>query len=197
MRADPAELVRPREAAADNPVADMNMAGQRRVVGHDRVAADDAVVRDVHVGHDPVVVTHDRFTPVLGRAAAERAEFADRIAVADHEARRLAGVFLVLRIVADRGELVDAVVLADTRRPVDDDVAADARTGTDLDVIADDRVRTDFDVGGNICAAGDDSRCMDHLLSSFLTRLSSASRRRMRATMRVQTFDGSAANIPL
>ena len=39
-----------------DPVADVHVAGELRVVGEDGVVADLAVVREVHVGHDPVVV---------------------------------------------------------------------------------------------------------------------------------------------
>ena len=36
--------------------------------------------------------------------------FADHVAVADFQPGGLAGVFLILRIFADRGELVDTVI---------------------------------------------------------------------------------------
>src|SRR5690606_6624312 len=62
------------------------------------------------------------------------------------EAGRLARVFLVLRIVADRRKLEDAVVLADRRRPFDDRVRLDARAAADHDVVADNRVWADVRV---------------------------------------------------
>ena len=127
----------------------MHVSGERRVVCHDRLAANDTVMRDVHIGHDPVVVTDDRIADVLGRAAAERAKLADRVAVADDQAGRFVRVFLVLRIVTDRRELVDMIVLADFRRTVDDHVTIDACAAADLNCVADDRVGPDLDIVGD------------------------------------------------
>ena len=101
------------------------MAGERRVVREDRVVADGAIVRDVHVGHDPVVVADARRAAALAGAAVDGDELADHVAIADDEFAVLAAEFLVLRDRADRGELEDAVVAADARRAFDDDVRAD------------------------------------------------------------------------
>ena len=57
----------------------------------------------------PMLVT----PPPLDGAAVDGGELAEHVAVADLEARRLALVLLVLRRVADRGELEDLVVRAD------------------------------------------------------------------------------------
>src|SRR5690606_36170660 len=122
-----------------------------------------AVVRDVHVSHDPVVVADHGFARVLHRPAADRAVLANGVAVADREARRLARVFLVLRIVADGGELVDAIVPADHRRTLDHDVSGDPRAAADAHVVADDRVGADLDVLGQLCRSGHDgSRVNPH-----------------------------------
>ena len=110
VRADLAELVDGGEPAHDHPVAEVHVAAERRVVGEDALVADDAVVRDVRVGHEEVVVADARDALVLLGAAIERHEFADHVAVADLEPGRLAAVLLVLRRVADGGELEDAVV---------------------------------------------------------------------------------------
>jgi hypothetical protein len=117
VRTDLDELVHAGQAAHRHPVAQVYMAGQRGVVGQRRAVADLAVVRDVHVGHDPVVVADARDAAVLRRAGVEGAELADRVAVADLQAGRLAGVLLVLRHRADRVELEDAVVAPDRRGP--------------------------------------------------------------------------------
>jgi hypothetical protein len=68
----------------------------------------------------------------------DRAELADRVAVADLELGRLAGVLLVLRRRADRARLVDPVVAADRRVALDQGVRADRRAGADAHVLADD-----------------------------------------------------------
>src|SRR5690606_29093325 len=61
------ELVDSRHAAQYRPVADMNMTGKLHAVGENGVRAHLAVMRNMHVGHDPVVVAHARHTDVLRR----------------------------------------------------------------------------------------------------------------------------------
>ena len=129
VRADAHKLVHDGEAAEDDPVADLHMAGQLRVVGENRVVADLAVVRQVHVGHDPVVVAHPGHAGVAGRADVEGAELADRVAVADDQFAGLARVLLVLRDRAERVELENAVVAADGRVALDHAMRADGRAG--------------------------------------------------------------------
>ena len=69
-----------------------------------QLVADDAVVRDVHVGQHPVVVADAGDAAAVAGAAVDGDELADRVAVADHQFGALAGVLLVLRIAADRGD---------------------------------------------------------------------------------------------
>ena len=84
------------------------------LVGQDGVAADLAVVRDVHVGHDPVVVADARDARVLHGAAVEGAELADGVAVADLAARSARRAYFLSCGAAPIGaELEDAVVAAD------------------------------------------------------------------------------------
>ena len=139
-----------------------------RVVGEDGVVADLAVVRDVHVGHDPVVVADARDARVLRGAAVEGAELADRVAVADLEPRGLAARTSCPAARAPmRGELEDAVVAADRR------VARRSRRAgrpwcprRSRTCGADDGVRADLDVvrraarRGSTIAVGMD-RCHD------------------------------------
>ena len=87
--------------AEDHPVADVHVAGELACVGEDGVVADLAVVREVHVGHDPVVVADARDAGVLRRAAVDGDVLADGVAVADLDRGGLARVLLVLRRRAD------------------------------------------------------------------------------------------------
>jgi hypothetical protein len=98
-----------------------------------------------------------RVTPHPGRAEVEGAELADRVAVADHQLGRLAGVFLVLRHApsdanwkirlsrpmvvcpsitraADRGAGADAHVRADHRVRPDDTEASSSAFGSTMAV---------------------------------------------------------------
>ena len=90
MRADLAELMHAGEAAHVHPVAHLDVSAERRVVREHAVRADDAVVPDVRAGHEQVVVGDARHQLGLGRAAVDRAVLAERVAVADLQARRLA-----------------------------------------------------------------------------------------------------------
>src|SRR5690606_12949007 len=94
MRADAHELVHGRRTAQYGPVVDMDMAGQLHAVGNDRVAGYLAIVRNVHVGHDPVVVAHAGYTHVLRRARIDGDVLAHHVAVADLESGGLALVLL-------------------------------------------------------------------------------------------------------
>ncbi len=162
VRADVAVLVHAGESAEHRMVADVHVARELSAVRENRVVADHAIVRDVHVRHDPVVVADRRDAQVLNRTAIDRAGFADRVAVADHEPRAFSGVLLVLRIVADRGELEDVIVGADHGRPFDHDVRLDAAAAANLDVLADDRVGADLRAVVDASAARNDGASVDH-----------------------------------
>src|SRR5210317_1212870 len=146
MCSDLAELVHARESTTDYPVPDMYVACQRSVIGHNRFVADHTIMRDVHVGHDPVVIPDNRVTCILRCATTESTELANRVAVANDQACRLPSVLLVLGVIADRGELVDMVVPADLRWAVYDDMAFDTCAATDLDVVSNYRVGANLDI---------------------------------------------------
>src|SRR5450830_71069 len=145
MRADLAELVHFRKTAHDDPVADFHVARQLRVVRENRVIADQAVMRQMHIRRDPVVIAQAGHTAALRRAGIKRAEFADGVAVADFQARRLTGPFLVLRLRADRRELEQMIVRTDGRMALDHHMRTDLGTGSDTHVRADDGIRPHLD----------------------------------------------------
>jgi len=124
----------------------MHMPGNRGIVRKNRMAADHAVVRDVAIGHDPVVIADAGNALILGRAAVNRDALADCVAIADRQFGFFAGVFLVLRIVTDRCELKNMVVATDRRRTLDDDMGLDSGAGADFDVRTDNGKRPDADV---------------------------------------------------
>src|SRR5450830_1197217 len=161
MRADLAELVHIRKAAHDHPVADFHVARQLRVVRENRVVAHLAVVRQVHIRRDPVVIAQARHAATLHGARVEGAKFADGVAVADVQARRLARPFFILRLRADGRKLEQVVVAADRRVAVDDHVRANSGAGTDAHVRTDDGVRTHLDRAVELGLRIDDCRRVD------------------------------------
>ncbi|MNR10881.1 hypothetical protein D3C85_1271540 [compost metagenome] len=171
-----AELVHAGKAAQDHPVTDVHVAGQRRVVGEDGVVADLAVVRQMDIGHDPVVVADAGHAAILRGADVEGAEFADGVVVADFQPCRLARVLLVLRHRTQRTELENAVVLANAGMAFDHHVRADPGAAVDADIGADDAVCADFDVGGDLRPVSDDgSRMNGHAYTSRFAHMICAS----------------------
>src|SRR6185436_10375597 len=175
MRPDMHELVHQRHAAEDHPVADGHMAGELNAVGEDGLAADLAVVRDVRIGHDPVLVCQPRDADVLRGAAADGDVLADGVVVADLDRSRLVGVLLVLRRRAERGEVEDLVALADPHRPVEHDVRADPGALAHLHFRADHRVRADGHVAAELRARVDDRGRVDHFLAGWMVHRIDAS----------------------
>ena len=103
------------------------------------------------------------------RAAIDRAELAEHVAVADLEARRLARVFLVLRRVADRGELEHLVLAPERGRPVDHGMRPDPAAVADLDAGADDGERADHDAFADLRIRRNDRARIDQGLTSGAT----------------------------
>jgi len=122
---------------------------------------------DVDVSHNPVVVAESGHTLILHGTSANRAVLTNGISVADLQARIFALIFLVLRIVADRCELINMIVLADSGRAVYHDMAFHFRSGTDFNLITDNRIRSDIDVIGDHGSVGDYRGRVDHARISF------------------------------
>ena len=103
-----------------------------------------------------------RVTRATGdRAAIHRHILAEHVAIADYQARGLTLVFLVLRRIADGGELEHLVAGAQHRGAVDHGMRADPAARTDGHLGADDRERTDLDVVGNPRLGRDDCARVD------------------------------------
>ncbi len=117
---DMAILMDQRIARQDRPVAHVHVSRQRGVVDQDAVIGDHAVVTDMGIGHDQVVVTDGGLGAVLNGAAVNGHTLANHIVIADDQSRRFALVLEIRGVLADRRELVDAVVATDTGRPLDD-----------------------------------------------------------------------------
>jgi len=124
----------------------MNVPGKRCPICHDRIVADNTVMRDVAIGHHPIIVANDGLTSILDRTATYSTKLADRVSIANGQARWLISVFLVLRITADRGKPIDTIVSAYFRRTSDNGVTTDSCTAVNFDIIANHGVRADLNV---------------------------------------------------
>ena len=80
---EPAELVHGGESCEDRIIADLDVAGECRVIGENGVVADMAVMRNVAVRHYPVVVAERRESTTTRGATVDTAVLANGIAVTD------------------------------------------------------------------------------------------------------------------
>src|SRR5690606_18366399 len=157
------ELVDGGLTADDGPVMNVNVSGKLYIVGNDGVRADLAVVRDMHVGHDPVVVTQAGHPDILDGARVYRHVLTEHIAVADFQSRGFTAVLLVLRHAPYGTKPVEHVVGSDPGVAVDDamrtnlgarpngDIGADQAIGADFNVISEHRAWRDYGCGVDAC----------------------------------------------
>ena len=119
----------------------MYMTGKLRVVGKDGVAPDLAVVCQVHIGHDPIVITQAGDTQITWGADVEGTEFSDGVSRTDYQLTGLTLVLFVLRNRAQGIELKDAVIFANCGVPLSHAMRTHSRASSNLDVRTNDRIR--------------------------------------------------------
>jgi hypothetical protein len=124
-------------------------------VSKDGLITDLAVVRQVHVGHDPVIVAHSGHAGISRGANIEGTKLSNGVAVTNYQFARLTLVFFILGDRAQRIELKNAVVFTDGGVAFDDAMRANGRTSANLDVWANDAVRANLDRGIQLSFAVD------------------------------------------
>ena len=151
-----------RQAADHRVVADLDVPGQRAVVGKNHVVAHDAIVRDVAVGEEVAAVADPRHAARRGRAV-DRDELAERVA-----RRRFPGGSARPRTsnpaTAGRRTRTDKTRCPRpmTARPRQHDVAVQPAAVAERHACADDAVRADCPRPSPSCARRvDDRRGMD------------------------------------
>src|SRR4051794_10151860 len=115
---------------------------------------------DVAVGQKISATADARFA-VPGRAPIDGHEFAKRVLVADLEIRRFAGVFQILRLLADRGVGVKLVPRASACRSANRDVVLQPAVGAEHDASLDDAIWTDDGPGAELRSAINDRSRMN------------------------------------
>jgi hypothetical protein len=90
------------------------------------------------IGHHEVIVSQARYSPTMDGAEVKGAELADRIAIAYFQPGRFSVVFFVLRVIAKRTKLENAIIAADACMTIDDDMWPDPGIIADFHVLADD-----------------------------------------------------------
>ena len=97
MRTQFAKLVHHSKAAQNNPIAHMHMAGQLGVVGKNSVVANLTVMRQMNIGHDPVVISYRGDTLVASGSNVEGTKLSNDIAVPNDQFTGLTSIFFILR----------------------------------------------------------------------------------------------------
>src|ERR1700691_814048 len=161
MAADAHELVHRAQAAEHGVILDADMAGQGRVVGHDDVIADDAVMRHMRADHEQTPVAHLGHHAAAAGAGVHGHLFADDVVAADNQARILALVFQILRLMADGGEREDTPAFAHARPSGDDDMREQLDILAQLGLRTHDAIGTDLDRRGDAGSRLDDGRRMN------------------------------------
>ena len=116
---------------------------------------------NVDVGHQQVVAADARDPVAFRRAAMNRYEFPNGIAIADFDAGGFAAVLQILGRESDRGKGKNPVVLADPGVAVDDRMGHHFCAFTEFDVLADQGVRTDRHAAGDLGVGMNNCRGMN------------------------------------
>src|SRR5262249_986036 len=104
------------ESAHDCVIADFNMTGQSSVIrDHNRVA-DGAIVTDETERTQIYAVADTRLAVTLC-AAIDRAKLTKSVSLANFEISRLACVFQILRLLADRTISIKSILASGLHRP--------------------------------------------------------------------------------
>ena len=108
---------------------------------------DVAIMRHMGIGHKQVIITYDRTPSAMHRAPIDSAIFANDVPVTHFHPGGFAGIFSVLRHVAQRRELENMIVLANARGPLDHDMGLDPGARIDVHIRCNDGVGTHTHVG--------------------------------------------------
>ena len=137
MRAYHAKLMHRGKAPENGVIAHMHMPRERSVIGKNSVVANLAVMRDMTVGHNPIIVAYLSHADVLRGAAIQCAKFADDIPLANFQTGGLARIFFILRNFPYRGELKNFVLPTNARMPGNHGMRAYPAARFNLDMFAD------------------------------------------------------------
>jgi hypothetical protein len=105
-----------------------------------------AIVGNMDIGHDPIIVSKTSEPSPLDSTAIDSAILANGVTVANMKLCWFAPVFLILRIITNRGKLKDMIIASNPSRPSDDGMRTDPGTGADLHIRTDNGKRTHADI---------------------------------------------------
>src|SRR5207253_2453289 len=114
--ANSAKLMHRSEPAHDSVITDFNMTSQSSIIREHNRVADCAIMTDVTIGEKISAVAHPCFA-VAFCAAIDRAKLTKSISFANFQISRLARVFQILCLLADRTIGVKFILASGPHRP--------------------------------------------------------------------------------
>jgi hypothetical protein len=141
---DAGKLMNTGQAADNRVIFHMDMAGQIGRIDHDDMMTQLAVVSDMTIGHNQVMVAHDRDPDIRHRCAMDRDKFPNGIIISDHDPGGLPSELQVLGLNTDRSKLKDTASLADIGMGLNDYMGTDDGIFPDMDIRTDNRIGTNF-----------------------------------------------------
>ena len=97
MHANLTELVYQGKPSQYCIISNFDMPSQSCVISKNSVVSDLTVMRQMHIGHNPVIVPNTRYASILRGAYIEGTEFTNGVVITNFKTRRLTSIFLVLR----------------------------------------------------------------------------------------------------
>ena len=121
----------------DRMVADRDVPGQGRRVGHDQVVAQVTIVSHMDIGHEKVVVANRRHAPARHRATVHGHILPKNVVMADDHAGRLTFVLEMLGRGADGGIGIELTSFPNLGPALHVDMGDQAGSSADLDMLTD------------------------------------------------------------
>ena len=141
-------------------VRDLDMAGQKRPSGNDRIVPQPAIMRHMRMLHEIIIVADNRGTLSLCPAV-NLAVLAHGIAVTDPEKTSFTRVREVLRGVADDRPHMDFIVFADFGPAAEYGVGKNPRSASNPDSAVNHNIGADVNAGVNVGLRGNNGCRMD------------------------------------
>ncbi len=142
-------------------IVNNDMPGQSDRICHYGVIPNDAVMGNMHIRHDPIVVTDTGYATTLGRATIDRDKLTNGIIVANFQPSRFARVFFILWRTTDRRMCVNLVTRANPSWAFNNAMCANTATSANMHVSSNNRIRANVDARVNTGAGIDDCSWVD------------------------------------
>ena len=105
---------------------------------------------NVHISHDPIVITNFCNALILNRACVQRSELTNHIAITNDQLSWLTAILHILRGTTYRSKVTNLVFLTNGRATFNNSVCANLSLSTNFDIRANNCIRSDFNALCNL-----------------------------------------------